>query len=1086
MQIKKKLALLLASALLVTSINVMPVEASTSNQATGSENENAVVNTDLTLSIAALNSNQGNTVTNATGNTVLSLAVEELVENQGNTAKNATGSTNLTLQVAALNDNQGNTKKEATGSTTLTLVIEDHKWEYKADGNTIKAYCSAKDYCNNNGESKAVSLTLTASDMTYSGIEYTGANVTNNITSVTGATAGDITYYLSNGTTKTNTANSGATGEGKAPKDAGEYVAKVDVNAGSDTYTATKTFKITPKSLTANVSVKNKNYDGTTSAEVTATVDSGIEGQSLTITGLTGTFSDSNVATNKPVTIDSSKAQIAGGKAGNYNIAYATSVTATISAEPLTVTVRDVEKHIGYDDPTFTYTITAGNLVDGETLRGISYLRTAGETAGEYEITASETAGSNPNYVLTLKSGKLTIVDHTWDSGVVSQQPVCTVDGRKVYTCTVCKKTKEEVMPKLGHDFSGDFTVDKAASCTEEGSKSKHCSRCDEVTEVTVIPAPGHTVVTDKAVEASCTEAGKTEGSHCSVCNTVIKAQEEVKALGHDYSEWTVKKAATCTEDGQKTRKCSRCDEAETQTIKAPGHTVVTDKAVEASCTEAGKTEGSHCSVCNTVIKAQEEVKALGHDYSEWTVKKAATCTEDGQKTRKCSRCDEAETQTIKAPGHTVVTDAEIAPTCTESGKTEGSHCSVCNTVIKEQKEVPAHGHDWTGEWTITKPATTTVEGKKELSCKNGCNQKKYQVISIIGTPTDPDEGKLEKDAEVSLKAPIKEATLDNSKKEILDAPAIFTETEKTAIEGGGNARVWLEVTDTDESSISSEDKTKISEAATSIMGESPEITYFDADLFKQVGDGETKPIHEPGIEIGVTIKIPDELINTDKTYEREYKIIRLHTDVATGASLVDILSGTFDKITGEFKFKTDKFSTYAIAYTDKKLVTGVTLTPETATLTQAGQSVQLTATVAPADATDKSVTWTSSNTKVATVDANGKVTAVANGTCTITVTTVDGSKSATSTITVKIPATESGNSGNSTDNTGNTGNTNNTNNNQTQNSTVTNTSDKSGKKDVISAKTGDSNAPILWTSVLLMSMTALAILFTRRKRNIR
>ena len=1015
MQIKKKLALLLASTLLVTSMNVMPVEATTSNTATGSDSKDAVANTNLSLSIAALNSNQGNTVTNATGNTVLSLAVEELGENQGNTKKNATGSTNLTLQVEALNDNQGNTKKNATGSTTLTLVIEDHKWEYKAEGNKIKAYCSAKDYCKNNGESKAVSLTLTASEMTYSGIAYTGANMTNNITSVTGATEGDITYYLSDGKTKTNTANSGATGEGKAPKDAGEYVAKVDVKAGSDTYTATKTFKITPKSLTANVSVKNKNYDGTKSAEVTATVDSGIEGQSLTITGLTGTFSDSNVATNKPVTIDSSKAQIAGGKAGNYNIAYATSATATINAEPLTVTVRDVEKHIGYDDPTFTYTITAGNLVAGETLRGISYLRTAGETAGKYDITASETAGSNPNYVLTLKSGKLTIVDHTWDSGVVSQQPVCTVDGRKVYKCTVCKKTKEEVMPKLGHDFSGDFTVDKAASCTEEGSKSKHCSRCDEVTEVTVIPATGHKVETDKAVAPTCTEAGKTEGSHCSVCNTVIKAQEEVKALGHDYSEWTVKKAATCTEDGQKTRKCSRCDEAETQTIKAPGHTVVTDKAV--------------------------------------------------------------------------------ASTCTEAGKTEGSHCSVCNTVIKEQKEVPAHGHDWTGEWAITKPATTTVEGKKELSCKNGCNQKKYQVIPVIGIPTDPDEGKLEKDAEVSPKAPIKEATLDNSKKEILDAPAIFTETEKTAIEGGDDARVWLEVTDTDESSISSEEKTKISEAATSIMGESPEITYFDADLFKQVGTGETTPIHEPGIEIGVTIKIPDELINTDKTYEREYKIIRLHTDVKTGESLVDILDGIFDKLTGEFTFRTDKFSTYAIAYTDRIVVTGVTLTQDTATLTKPGETVQLTATVAPSDATDKSVTWTSSNTKVATVDANGKVTAVANGTCTITVTTVDGSKSATSTITVKIPATESGNSGNSTDNTGstgnkdntgNTGNTNNTNNNQTQNSTVTNTSDKSGKKDVISAKTGDSNAPILWTSVLLMSMTALAILFTRRKRNAR
>ena len=129
MRIKKKLALLLASALLVTSINVMPVEASTSNQETGSENDNAVASMDLTLSIAALNSNQGNTVKNATGNTVLSLAVEELGENQGNTVKNATGSTNLTLQVEALNDNQGNTGKNATGSTTLTLVIGDQKKE---------------------------------------------------------------------------------------------------------------------------------------------------------------------------------------------------------------------------------------------------------------------------------------------------------------------------------------------------------------------------------------------------------------------------------------------------------------------------------------------------------------------------------------------------------------------------------------------------------------------------------------------------------------------------------------------------------------------------------------------------------------------------------------------------------------------------------------------------------------------------------------------------------------------------------------------------------------------------------------------
>ena len=357
---------------------------------------------------------------------------------------------------------------------------------------------------------------------------------------------------------------------------------------------------------------------------------------------------------------------------------------------------------------------------------------------------------------------------------------------------------------------------------------------------------------------------------------------------------------------------------------------------------------------------------------------------------------------------HTIVTDAAVAPTCTETGKTEGKHCSVCGEVITAQTTVAALGHDWSNDWVVTKPATTITEGKKECTCKRaGCNQKKYEVIPVIGTPVDPNEGKLDKDAEVAPNAPIEEATIDNTKTELLNAPSIFTEAERQAIESGADARVWMEVSRTDESSIPSADKTKISEAATSIMGDNPSITYFDADLFKQVGDGAATQLHEPGIEVEVTIKVPETLLNGDNNFEREYKIIRLHTDVATGASLVDILSGTFDKITGEFTFKTDKFSTYAIAYTDKKLVTGVTLTPATATLTQAGQAVQLTATVAPADATDKSVTWSSSNTNVATVDANGKVTAVANGTAVITVTTTDGSKTAQSTITVAIATTQ-------------------------------------------------------------------------------
>ena len=81
--------------------------------------------------------------------------------------------------------------------------------------------------------------------------------------------------------------------------------------------------------------------------------------------------------------------------------------------------------------------------------------------------------------------------------------------------------------------------------------------------------------------------------------------------------------------------------------------------------------------------------------------------------------------------------------------------------------------------------------------------------------------------------------------------------------------------------------------------------------------------------------------------------------------------------------------------------VTGVTLNKATLSLI-AGASETLTATVAPADATNKKVTWKSSNAAVATVDAAGKVTAVKAGEATITVTTEDGGKTATCKVTVK------------------------------------------------------------------------------------
>ena len=80
--------------------------------------------------------------------------------------------------------------------------------------------------------------------------------------------------------------------------------------------------------------------------------------------------------------------------------------------------------------------------------------------------------------------------------------------------------------------------------------------------------------------------------------------------------------------------------------------------------------------------------------------------------------------------------------------------------------------------------------------------------------------------------------------------------------------------------------------------------------------------------------------------------------------------------------------------------VTGVSVSPATLSLVE-GTSDQLRATVTPSDAANKSVSWTSSATAIATVDNTGKVTAVSAGTATITVKTADGGKTATCAVTV-------------------------------------------------------------------------------------
>ena len=216
--------------------------------------------------------------------------------------------------------------------------------------------------------------------------------------------------------------------------------------------------------------------------------------------------------------------------------------------------------------------------------------------------------------------------------------------------------------------------------------------------EQTVIESKGHTEVTDKGYDATCTEDGLTDGKHCSVCNEVLAEQTVIESKGH--TEVTDKGyEATCTEDGLTDGKhCSVCNEVlvEQTIIESQGHSEVTDKGYNATCTEDGLTDGKHCSVCNEVLVEQTIIESQGH--TEVTDKGYnATCTEDGLTDGKhCSTCNEVlvEQTVIESKGHTEVIDPAKEPTCTEIGWTEAKICQICELVLSERTYIRKMGHN--------------------------------------------------------------------------------------------------------------------------------------------------------------------------------------------------------------------------------------------------------------------------------------------------------------------------------------------------------------------------------------------------------
>ena len=371
------------------------------------------------------------------------------------------------------------------------------------------------------------------------------------------------------------------------------------------------------------------------------------------------------------------------------------------------------------------------------------------------------------------EAGKETIpaLDHNW---VLKEtiQAACGVEGKKIYECSRCHETEErDKTPALEHVWGEWKVVKEPKSCNEQGEKQRTCTLCGKL-QAEHIPPADHQPEDVAPVEATCTAPGKTAGTKCKVCGTILSGCETVKALGHDWVKGETTEP-TCEQEGKTAYTCARCGETKNDDIKPKlGHKVIVDKGTEPACEQDGLSDGQHCERCGQILVKQEVIPKTGHDW-EIVAAIAPTCTEPGRtEGRKCKVCGfvASESEDVPARGHIYTTEVITPATCEANGLTKKycTECSISETIVEPAKghklgdwvysdnfscdvggeryqvcancgqkfnvePVAPQGHDWSAEWTIDTPATCTSRGFKSHHCTR-CD-KKNDITTIAKLP---------------------------------------------------------------------------------------------------------------------------------------------------------------------------------------------------------------------------------------------------------------------------------------------------------------------------------------------------------------
>ena len=335
--------------------------------------------------------------------------------------------------------------------------------------------------------------------------------------------------------------------------------------------------------------------------------------------------------------------------------------------------------------------------------------------------------------------------------------------------------------------------------------------------------------------------------------------------------------------------------------------------------------------------------KVHSHSWITKNVIKKATCTAAGSKVENCASCDATRTVTIPAKGHTVVKDAAVAPTVFADGKTEGSHCSVCGTVLEKQN-------------TIAKVPGTIYLTASSLKMKTGQSTTAFKATGFSEgdyvTAVTSNKPRTVKVTNVNKNGTFK---LTAGKKKGSAVVTVTLASKKTA-----SFKVTVQ---------------KAAVKTTKITTTTKSLTLAKGATYKKLASS-----------IAVTPVTSKEKV----TYSSSNK------KVATVSSKGVIKA----KKAGTAKI-TVKSGSKKVVVTVK--VTGVKTTnlsgvPAAKSVSK-GKSFKIKAIATPKN-TDEKITFKSSNKKVATVISKGVVKGLKKGTATITVQS--GSKKMTCKVTVK------------------------------------------------------------------------------------